>query len=203
MPTNCRFTTPWRDESSSTHASILRRQSYNILTRLSFNGIMPDRWGPGPESAGAIGDAGQARAERRSRRGGGPDRVWRGSWPGSRSTTSPRAWARKLPWRDFPLFPLPRYPLQIDRFRGAAKLHYPATSPAENGVRYFPVILTVTTKKLTYCGWGCERSPPLFFHYFKRYSRVTALPDLSGREVPRLRFAPLGMTESRAIGDEA
>jgi len=37
---------------------------------------MRGRWGPGPESAGATGDARQARAEHRSRRGGGPDRVW-------------------------------------------------------------------------------------------------------------------------------
>jgi hypothetical protein len=48
------------------------------LTRITSNDIMASRWGPGPESAGATGDAGQARAERRSRRGGGPDQVWQG-----------------------------------------------------------------------------------------------------------------------------
>jgi hypothetical protein len=39
--------------------------------------MIRSRWGPGPESAGATGDAGQARRGR-ARTGGGPDRAWRG-----------------------------------------------------------------------------------------------------------------------------
>ena len=51
---------------------------------------------------------------------------------------------------DFPLFPLPRYPATLCRSIGFAERRnsatsLPATSPAENGPRYFPVILTVTS----------------------------------------------------------
>ena len=162
---------------------------------MSFIGIIAGRWGPGPESAGATGDAGQARAGP-TRKGGGPDQVWcDSSWRTFRhfrhfrrcATPADRSVSRDGEAGQLAQLALPRYPSPRKRaivFRGRGE----SPKPGLGGQK-----CRCHRHRIGPNGWDCLGRVPLFSPYFKRYRQVTNPLDLANSEEGH-RYFPVSLT---------
>ena len=70
--------------------------------------------------------------------------------------------------------PLPSADRSVSRSGETPLPRYPATSPAENGARYFPIILMVTSSNQGIQDLVEPAGIPVFFPFYKRYRPVTA-----------------------------